>query len=241
MSRAILTAAACALAATAAATAVQAAQQSWGGSVTLASDHLLRGISRSDDRPSLSGELHLQAGSGLFGALWAATTRTEESGSSVDVSATLGLGGRSGRDAGWRLAWSHYQSPWQRNAEWYRYNEFTADLQLRDALLLSVNWSPDTYVYSAYTGVASRIDAMAYEASFQHHLPAGWRGHGGAGFRDFMGGTGGSYWYGSLGLGWAGRHWESDLSYVYAGEGASEMSWPGTAQRTVLLRLTYSF
>jgi uncharacterized protein (TIGR02001 family) len=239
MSRALFIAAACAMAATAAPTA--AAQPSWGGSVTLASDHMVRGISRSDNQPSLSGELHLQAGPGLFAALWAATSRPDGSSTTVDVSATLGLGGRAGRDAGWRLAWSHYQSPWQRNSGWYRYNEITADLQLRDALLLSVNWSPDTYVYSAYTGVAARIDAAAYELSFQQHFPAGWRGHGGAGFRDFMGGAGGSYWYGSLGLGWVGRHWESDVSYVHSGEGADEMSWPGTARSTVLLRLTYSF
>ena len=115
------------------------------------------------------------------------------------------------------------------------------DVQLRDALLLSLSWSPDTAVYSGYSGVTPPIDALAYEASYQYQLQKGWRGFGGAGFRDLPRSVGGGYWYASLGLGWAGRRWQSDLSYVYPGDEAREVAWPDTAQRQFLFRLTYVF
>lgn len=238
MCRALLIAAAVVLAAPPAATA----QASWGGSVSLSSDHLQYGISRSSHDPSLAAELHMLERHGVMASLWAATSRAREVDStSVDVGATLGIGGLIGRATSWRAAWSHYESPWQSNARWYRYNEFSLDVQMRDVLLVSVRWSPDTTVYYAYSGVVPELDALAYEASVQHQLPAGWRGFGGAGFRDLPGSVGGGYWYGSVGVGWSSRRWQADVSYVYPSDGASEVSWPDTVQRQMLLRLAFVF
>lgn len=213
-----------------------------GGSVTLASNHLVRGISRSSDDPSLSAELHAQGRSGWLVALWAATSRAQAADdTSVEMAATLGWGGALAHDWSWRASYAHYASPWQEQAGRYRYNEATLDLQWRDALLLSASWSPDTTLYSPYTGQASKQDALAWEASYQHTLPAGLSAFAGAGYYDVAAHAGDGYWYGSAGLGWTGRHWRSGLSYVHTGQAAQRVAWPGTAYRGALLTLGYVF
>lgn len=218
------------------------AQQSWGASVSLASNHLLRGISRSSNDPSLSAEVHLQDRRGWFGGLWAATSRERAmDDTAVEVAATLGFGGLMNEQLNWRASWSHYRSPWQRNERWYRYNEATVDLQWRDLLLLSVSWSPDTSVYSPYSGIRPRVSALAYELSAQQPLPGGWQVHGGAGWRAFAGTVDAGYAYGSAGLGWSGRRWGADLSYVHPARAAHRYAWPDTARRRLLLRLTREF
>jgi uncharacterized protein (TIGR02001 family) len=219
-----------------------AAQPSWGGSVTLASNHLLRGISRSSNDPSLSTEIHVQGPQGWFAGMWAATSRLRPADdTAVEVAATAGWGGTLGARWHWRGSYSHYESPWRTDTSSYRYNEFTLDLQLRDALLLSVSWSPDRSVYSPYFGPLPRRERFAYELSFQHPLPAGLRVHAGAGYEDLAEHLDDGYWYGSAGIGWTWRRWHSDLSYVHPGRAARNYAWPGTARRRAQLQLSYFF
>jgi uncharacterized protein (TIGR02001 family) len=219
-----------------------AAPPPWGGSVTLSSNHLLRGVSRSSNDPSLSGELHVRLPQGWFAGVWAASSRVRAvDDTSVDLAATLGLGGALGEHWSWRGSYAHYQSPWQTRPSWYRYNEFTFDLQLRDALLLSASWSPDTTAYSPYGTPVLRRDAFTGEASIQQPLGAGWRVHAGAGYHDLSAHLDEGYWYGSLGFGWAWSHWRADLSYVHPGAAARRVSLPGTARRRALLAVGYEF
>jgi uncharacterized protein (TIGR02001 family) len=219
-----------------------AAAPPWGGSVTLASNHLLRGISRSSNDPSLSAELHAQGRQGWFAGLWAATSRVAPTDdTTVDVAATLGLGGALGNQWSWRGSFSHYQSPWQQRASGYRYSELTFDVQMRDMLLLSATWSPDTRAYSPYFGQLPGREVFAWEASVQQPLAAGVRAHAGAGYSDLSEHFGSGYWYGSVGVERRWGPWEVGLSYVHPGAAARRMSWPGTARRRALLQLTYGF
>lgn len=218
------------------------AQPTWGGSVSLATNHLLRGISRSSNDPSLSAELHAQGASGWFAGVWTATSRPRGmDDTALDVAASLGLGGLFGERLSWRGTWSHYESPWQRNARWYRYNELSLDLQLRDVLLLSASWSPDTSVYSPYTGATPRVDAFAGEISARRALDGGLYVHGGAGWREYGGSVDTGYAYGSVGIGWNGRQWGADLSYVHPARAARHVAWPQTARRRLLLSVTRTF
>jgi uncharacterized protein (TIGR02001 family) len=226
-----------------AAPVVAAAQSSWGGSVTLASNHLLRGVSRSSNDPSLSAELHAQVPSGWFAAAWAGTSRVNSrDDTAVEVAATLGFGGALGSRWSWRGSYTHYESPWHASPDWYRYNEFTLDLQLRDALLLSASWSPDTMAYSPYVApFLRRGDALTGEISYQHALPAGFNAQAGLGYHDLSAQFGTGYWYGSAGIARSWGRWNAGLSYIHPGTAARRVSWPGTARRRALLTLTGRF
>ena len=220
--------------------AVVAADASWGGSLTLASDHLLRGVSRSSNDPSLSAEVHARGATGWFAGLWAGSSRVRPADDTVvDLAASLGAEGRLGSAWAWRGSFSHYESPWQYRAALYRYNEFTLDLQWRDLLLLSASWSPDTRAYGAYPAITPRSDALAYEISAQPSLTSRLHVQAAAGYHDVSRQIGRGYWYGSLGLGYAWTGWQANVSWAHAGASARRMSWPEVRRGRALLRLGY--
>ena len=53
-----------------------------------------------------------------------------------------------------RGSYVHYDSPWQKRPDFYRYDELTVDLRYRDTLFFSVAWSPNTSRYGSAYGVA---------------------------------------------------------------------------------------
>jgi hypothetical protein len=208
----------------------------------LTSNQLSRAVSRSGNDPSLSMQIHAQGGSGWFAGLWAATSRVRPfDDTSLDVAATLGLGGTLGSQWSWRASLSHYENPWQTGTAWYRYNELTLDVQLRDTLLFSASWSPDTSAYSIIRGPALNRDAFAWEVSYQHVLAPALRGFAGAGYYDLSDHFGEGYWYASAGLGWSWRRWRVELAYVHPGPAAERLTWPGTARRRAVASLGYDF
>jgi uncharacterized protein (TIGR02001 family) len=238
MTRPLLHAAACLLAAP----ATLAAPPQWGGSVTLASNHLLRGISRSSNEPSLAAELHAQSTSGWFAGLWSTTSRVRQQDSTtLDLAATLGIGGAPGENWSWRASVSHYDSPWQYRPGFYRYDELALDLRWREHLLVSVSFSPDTSAYSHADGPVWRRDAWAYEATWQQALRSDLHAYAGAGYYDLSDLFGEGYWYGSIGLAWSRRQWRADVSYIHPGDAARRLSYAGTARRGPLFTLSYLF
>lgn len=219
-----------------------AAAPEWGGSATLASDHLLRGISRSSNEPSLAAELHAQTRQGWFAGLWTATSRVRwQDSTTLDLAATLGFGAMLGSHWNWRASLSHYDSPWQYRPRFYRYDELTLDLRWRERLLLSASYSPNTSAYSQADGPVWRRQAWAYEASWQQALRADLHGHLGAGYYDLSDLFGEGYWYGSAGLAWTRQRWRADVSYIHPGNAARRLSYAGTARRGPLIALSYVF
>jgi uncharacterized protein (TIGR02001 family) len=214
----------------------------WGGSIALATDHLLRGTSRSSNDTALSAEVHVESASGWLAALWSSTSRvrTGES-TTVELAATLGYGASLGDDWSLRGSLTHYESPWHSRADFYRYDEFTLDLRFRAALLLSVSYSPNTSRFGAAFGPVWKRNALAYEATWQHELRRGLRGFAGAGYFDLSDLFGKGYWYGSAGLSLSHRHWHLDAAYVIPQRRARELSYYGTADRRALFTLRRDF
>lgn len=219
-----------------------AAPPAWSGSVALASDNLLRGVSRSSNDPAVSGELRAQWTGGAFASLWTSTSRVRPADDT-----TLEFAGTAGMAmplrAGWavRGSYTHYESPWQQRADFYRYDEFTVDLRYRDALFLSATYSPNTSRYGSAYGPAWDGDAFAYEASVQRAVFTRLRAHAGLGYYDLSGLFGEGYWYGSVGLGWSWRRLQADLSWVDTDDKAEGLSYVGAAGSRVLLILGFNF
>lgn len=221
---------------------VAQAEPRWGGSVTLANDHLLRGVSRSSGDPALSAEWHVQGTGGWFGSLWASTSRVRPADSTtVELSATLGVGLPLGRDWAMRGSYTHYESPWQTFADFYRYDEVTLDLRYREAFLVSASFSPNTSRYASAHGLAWEGNALAVEAAVQRELLPRLRAHAGAGYYDLSDLFGEGYWYGSVGLGWAGRRWQLDASWVFTDAAASRLSYADAAGNRALFQVSHVF
>jgi uncharacterized protein (TIGR02001 family) len=219
-----------------------AAAAQWGGSVTLSSNYLLHGVSRSNNDPALAAELHGQFATGWFGSLWASTSRARAADdTSVEFGATVGF--VLPLDDDWSTSWnfSHYESPGLAFADFYRYDELKFDLRFRERLLLSASYSPNTSRFAPAYGPVWHRNAAAFEATYQQPVGRHLRGYLGAGYYDLSGLFDGGYWYSSLGLGWTSEHWSVDLSYVVPDGAARRLSYPHMADRRALASLGFAF
>jgi uncharacterized protein (TIGR02001 family) len=210
--------------------------------VTLASDYIQRGVSRSSEDPAVSAEVHAQWDAGWFASLWASTARVRpEDPATVELAATLGYDRALSLDWNLRASYTHYESPWQNYADFYRYDEFTVDLSWRESLLLSATWSPNTSRYSSVYGPVWEQNALALEATWQQTLGKGWRGFAGAGYYDLSDLFGEGYWYGSIGLSWTRQHWQLEGAWVFTDAAAARLSYVESAGDRALLAVRYTF
>jgi uncharacterized protein (TIGR02001 family) len=238
MRRPALRIAACLLFAPVAATAGPKLQ----ASVMLASDNLLRGVSRSDSEPAVSAQVQLQSAAGWFGSLWASSSRVgPDASATVDLAATLGYAFPLNADWAMRASYSHYESPWQPYGDFYRYDELTLDARLRETLLLSVSYSPNTSRYASDYGAVRNRRALAAEATYQLALRPGLLGFAGAGYYDLSDLFGEGYWYGSVGLNWSWQRWQLGASWVFTDEAATRLSYVGDAGNRALFSVSYVF
>ncbi len=134
MKRASTVAAALVLALSAAAAGAQeeaaeeAASPSFVGSVTLATEYILRGISQTDEDPAIQGNIDFVAG-GFYAGVWASNVEVSEIGLGIETHAEFDFyagylwQGESG--FGWELGAIHYEYP---SHEVINYEEYYASL-----------------------------------------------------------------------------------------------------------------
>jgi uncharacterized protein (TIGR02001 family) len=224
------------------ATMAQAAPPQWGGSVTLASDYLLRGVSRSSNDPALSAEVHAQFSGNFFASAGVITSRPQPAADiTPELSATLGFAGPLGENWVGRISATHYETPWSAFPDFYRYDELTAELTWRDRWRLSASYSPNTSRFASAYGRVWRSSAAAFETSYQQPLRPGLQAFAGVGYYDLSDLFGDGYWYGSIGLSLTRQLWQFDLSWVMPEAAAQSLSYPGTAGQRLLATLTRNF
>jgi uncharacterized protein (TIGR02001 family) len=220
----------------------QAAPPQWGGSVTLASDYLLRGVSRSSNDPALSAEVHAQFSGNFFASASVITSRYVPAADiTPELSATLGFAGPLDENWVGRISATHYDSPWSSYPDFYRYDELTAELTWRDRWHLSASYSPNTSRYAPGFGPVWHGNAFGFETSFQQPLRHGLQAFVGVGYYDLSDLFGDGYWYGSLGVSLTRQEWQFDLSWVMPEATAQRLSFPGTADQRLLATLTRNF
>jgi len=116
----------------------------WHGYVTVASDYVFRGVSQSDEQPSLQGGLDYSHPSGFFAGLFAAgidypeTTFRADPGT-IEVDAYVGYTRPAGRDFSWNVAFYHYEFP-DSEALDKNYQELGFDLYYRDVARFSTTY-----------------------------------------------------------------------------------------------------
>ena len=211
--------------------ALAPADEGWGGSVGASSDYVYRGLSLSNNQPSVQVDGHYQGNSDWYAGLGAASAqRGADNYTAAALNAYAGQGWAWGGDWSGHLSLSHYDYAGADNASLYRYDELGAGLNWRHNVFLTLAASPDTstqtyastvwwyqqqpYLYSYVSG-SHRGPAYVAELVLNEPLPW-WQlsVNAGAGYRDLQQLEGLSYRYGSAGLAWSHGPWELDASYI---------------------------
>ncbi|MFO1465637.1 MAG: TorF family putative porin [Steroidobacteraceae bacterium] len=172
------------------------ARTSWGGSLGVTTDYLVRGISRSNHEPSLEAELHISGESGWMASVFTSTTRIAPGESrDAELGALLGYAWNWNDDWSSRITASHYSYPWNDLGTAYDYNEFSAELGYQGWLSFDVVYSPDAVRYTPDEGliaVAARSAEVNLQSPAWHRLSfsagLGYSSYGGPDGEDF------AYW-----------------------------------------------
>lgn len=124
-----------------------AGAQELHGYLSVVTDYVFRGVSQSDEEPTLQAGLDYTHARGFFAGVFAARTKfpdtpfgTNQGG--VEIDGYLGYRRNAGRDWSWDVAAVRYEFPDSTNFD-YSYNELAANLHFRDGLRIGTTFSND--------------------------------------------------------------------------------------------------
>jgi uncharacterized protein (TIGR02001 family) len=190
------------------------AAESWGGSLAVTSDYLVRGISRSNEEPALQADLHVATDGGLIGGIFSSSVQLDSGDQrSAELSAFLG---RAWQLSGaWRakLLASYYGYLNSDAGSQYNYAELGFEATFDEWLDIDVVYSPDAprYVYGrGLARVTSKTAEISGRTPWSHHLAA----TAGAGYSELSGPGGSGYAYWSAGGVLDLAPWSFSLTYV---------------------------
>jgi len=238
--RASLAATLLVLALLAAAASANAAQV--GGSLGIASDYVLRGISQNGGDPALQGEAHLRFARGWSLGLWTSQVELLPGRHSMELDAYLQWRQALNDDFDLGLSATHYAYPQDPRSIGYNYNELAASLSWRDQIYASVAYSPAVNLFTTYGFVVERDKRVyTFELSAHRSLSSHLEALAGVGFYGPRDIDYASYTYGSAALGWHYGKWRADLSWI-AVQGVNHRWYTqGKAGGPVTLSVSRSF
>jgi uncharacterized protein (TIGR02001 family) len=192
----------------------QAEPLRWGGSLSLSSNYVYRGLSQTDGRPSVQGGLYVRSESGWSAALWASTVNRGP-GPGADSEIDVQLSKAWSLDEQWSLQLSanHYFYPDDNRARPYEYDELVVSLSFQNRLTATVAYSPNTSRFSRDVFARHRT-ARSYEATFLQPLSLSWSLYGGVGHYDLTDLFDAGYWYWSAGVSYCVGQLQMDLSHI---------------------------
>lgn len=218
-----------------------AARSSWGGSVGVTTDYLVRGISRSDHDPSLQAEVHVSGEAGWIIGLFTASTRiAPEAPRDAELGALLGYAWNWNEDWSSRLLANHYRYPWNQQGNGYNYTELAFDLAYHGWLSFTAIYSPDAPRYQPYYGL---IGVPARSAEINLQSPAWHRlnFNAGAGYSRFGGPDGAGFAYWSAGAALDLAPWTLSAGFVDTSSASSDLFYDSAAHRRWMAALTWRF
>ena len=177
----------------------RASADSWGGSLAVTSDYLVRGISRSNQDPAVQLDLHYSSDLGIIAGAFASNAQlNREDYHGAELSGFLGFAWRNGDDWAGRLLASYYAYPWSEFGSRYNYVELDADVAYRGWLQLNLNYSPDAPRFVPYRGLISVTEAAA-EINLQRPIVDKLSATAGLGYSHLAGEDSAGYVYWSAG------------------------------------------
>ncbi len=217
------------------------ARTTWGGSLGLTTDYLVRGISRSDHEPSLQAEVHISGESGWMASLFTASTRIAPGERrDAELGALLGYAWNWNEDWSSRIAASHYSYPWNAAGSAYDYNEFSVEVGYRGWLSFDAVYSPDAVRYAPYYGliaVASRSAELNLQSPAWHRLSV----NAGLGYSRYGGPEGAGFAYWSAGCNLDLAPVTLSAGYVDTGPAARDLYYETAARRRWMAAVLWRF
>ena len=180
------------------------AEDVWGGSLALASDYFVRGISRTNDQAALQADVHYSTSSGFLAGVFASNAQIDPfQPRDVELSGFVGYAWNVADDWRGKLLASYYSYPWSHDGTGYNYADLEFDLAYQGWLRISLEYSPDApryvpYPYDRLMGVSEK----SAEISAQRQI---------AGKLSFLAGIGYSYLDGPFSAGYA--YWSIGAAY----------------------------
>lgn len=206
------------------------AAESWGGSLAVTSDYLVRGISRSNQGAAAQADLHIATDSGLIGGAFASSVKFDpEDRRSAELSAFIGYAWQPG--GAWRakILASYYGYAWNDSGSQYNYAELGFEAVFDDWLDFGLVYSPDTPRYVARKGLAG-VSAESAEVTartpWRHRMAA----TAGVGYSQLGGPGGGGYVYWSAGGVLDLAPWSVSLAYVDTSAEAAALFYSAAAR-----------
>ncbi len=175
-------------------------------------DDVFRGVSLSDNQPSLQGALHYDTDQWYAGLSAEEVRRDPARSVGVELIGFAAYQYRLSEDWTTALSLRHYDYPGNAYRSEYDYDEAALHLQWRQWSLSAIG-SPDTFAADE-RGRYGRGAAYAYELGAQQPLPWALSAQAGAGYYDLQReiGTGYLYWNAGLSRPWDG--WQFDVRYI---------------------------
>jgi len=201
----------------------------WGGSVALASDYFVRGITRTNDQAALQLDMHYADSSGILAGVFASNTQIDAVDSrDVELNAYLGVVWTGRADWHGRVLGGFYAYPWNEAGSSYNYVELDLDLGYQEWLDLGVSYSPDAPRYIYDRGMAG-VSAESLELNLQHRMIGKLSANSGVGYY-YSGGPGGTgYVYWSAGASYDLAPVTLAVSYIDTGAGAKKLFYGDAA------------
>jgi uncharacterized protein (TIGR02001 family) len=217
------------------------AADSWGGSLGITSDYLVRGISRTDNRGALQLDLHYLNSNGFVAGLFASNARIDpDQPADIELSGFLGFAWSSDRDWHGRFLVAHYAYPWNQLGSGYDYDELDVDAQFQDWLRFGVVVSPNAPRYLPYRGlfgVASESIEVNLQRPVLHRLSA----TAGVGYSYYGGEDSAGYVYWSVGAAYDLAPASLVLSYVNTTAGAKTLFYNSAADGRLVATIVFRF
>jgi uncharacterized protein (TIGR02001 family) len=211
---------------------VQAASE-WGGTVSLVSDYVFRGVTQTRGGEALQADVHWHSDTGLLAGAWASTVDPNPgAGPTVEANFYAGVIRELAEDWVARLLAIHYAYPNDTTPFRWDYDEVAASLAFRDRIAATIAWSPNYSSFGNGEFVGDRT-TVSYELSAQFPWRRHWLASAGAGYQDLdnLFGTGYVFW--NCALTYSAAPWQLTLArfgtndragYLYGSE-ATEDRW----------------
>jgi uncharacterized protein (TIGR02001 family) len=195
----------------------------WGGSVAVASDYIVRGVSRSNDQAALQLDLHYVNSSGFLAGVFASNTQIDPD-APRDVELDAFVGFQWTVDGNWhaKIMASHYAYPWNQQGSGYDYDELNLDVAFQGWLDLSLVYSPDAPIYVEDRGLIG-VTSKSAEVDVERPLLGKLSGTAGIGYSYYGGPTSTGYTYWSVGAAYDFAPVSLVLSYVDTSAGAKAL------------------
>jgi uncharacterized protein (TIGR02001 family) len=213
----------------------------WGGSLSLSSDYVYRGLSQNERRPAALAEVHVRTESGWSMGMRAATVkRGLDSSTHAEIDLQLAHTWSFNPDWALQLSANHYFYPDGKRSQSYEYDEVIASLTYQNWLTVTAAWSPNTSRFEDAVVLKDKT-ARSYELTVLQPLSPSWSLFGGAGHYDLRELFGTGYWYWNTGFSYCQGNLQIDLSHIDTDHTADRLFAREGGKRRWIASLTWQF